>query len=85
MDSISATRYAESNVRLSLGPMPYFWPRAQTLAFYEAACEWPVEVVYLGETVCSKRRELRLRDWLSLAMLLQSVGKEVVLSSLTLI
>ena len=85
MNTSNATRNPESKARLSLGPLPYFWPRAETLAFYEAACEWPVDIVYLGETVCSKRRELRLRDWLSLATLLQSVGKEVVLSSLTLI
>jgi collagenase-like PrtC family protease len=72
-------------MKLSLGPLQYFWPREQTLAFYRAAAEWPVDIIYLGETVCSKRRELRTRDWLALAAELREAGKEVVLSSLALI
>lgn len=72
-------------MRLSLGPLQYFWPRARTLAFYREAAQWPVDVVYLGETVCSKRRELGTRDWIALARELASGGKEVVLSSLALI
>jgi collagenase-like PrtC family protease len=72
-------------MKLSLGPLQYFWPREQTLAFYREAAGWPVDIVYLGETVCSKRRELRTRDWLALAAELREAGKEVVLSSLALI
>lgn len=72
-------------MRLSLGPLQYFWPRAQVEAFYREAATWPVEIVYLGETVCSKRREIRHRDWLALAELLAEAGKEVVLSSLALL
>lgn len=72
-------------MKLSLGPLQYFWPRDRTLAFYRAAARWPVDIVYLGETVCSKRRELRLQDWLALAAELAAAGKEVVLSSLALI
>ena len=54
-------------MKLSLGPLQYFWPRERTLAFYREAAHWPVDVVYLGETVCSKRRELGTRDWIALA------------------
>lgn len=72
-------------MRLSLGPPQYFWPRSEVLAFYEASLKWPLDVVYLGETVCSKRRELRPRDWLALAEVQQAAGREVVLSSLALI
>jgi collagenase-like PrtC family protease len=72
-------------MKLSLGPLQYFWPRAATLAFYQAAVGWPVDIVYLGETVCSKRRELNVRDWLELADLLAAAGKEVVLSTLALV
>jgi O2-independent ubiquinone biosynthesis protein UbiV len=72
-------------MRASLGPLQYFWPRERTLAFYREAADWPLDVVYLGETVCSKRRELRSRDWLALADDLAAAGKEVVLSSLALI
>jgi collagenase-like PrtC family protease len=72
-------------MRLSLGPLQYFWPRETTLAFYREAAAWPVEIVYLGETVCSKRRELGARDWLALADELAAAGKEVVLSTLALV
>lgn len=72
-------------MRLSLGPLQYFWPREMTLAFYESMAEQALDIVYLGETVCSKRRELRLPDWLSLAREFKAAGFEVVLSTLTLI
>ena len=72
-------------MKLSLGPLQYFWPREQTLAFYREAIQWPVDIVYLGETVCSKRRELRTADWLALAEELAASGKQVVLSTLALI
>jgi collagenase-like PrtC family protease len=72
-------------MRLSLGPLQYFWPRERTLAFYREAIHWPVDIVYLGETVCSKRRELRTADWLALAEELAASGKQIVLSTLALI
>lgn len=71
--------------RIALGPCQYFWPRATTLAFYEHMADAPVDVIYLGETVCPKRRELRPEDWIGLAGELAAAGKEVVLSTLTLI
>jgi len=70
---------------LSVGPLLYFWPREETLAFYEALAEAPVDTVYLGETVCAKRRELGPDDWIALGRDLAATGKEVVLSTLTLI
>lgn len=72
-------------MKLSLGPLQYFWPRDKTLAFYESVADLDIDIVYLGETVCSKRRELRLPDWIALARDLRSAGHEVLLSSLTLI
>jgi collagenase-like PrtC family protease len=72
-------------MKLSLGPLQYYWPRQTTLDFYAAAADMPVDVVYLGETVCSRRHELRLDDYLDLAAQLADAGKEVVLSTLTLI
>lgn len=72
-------------MQLSLAPLSYFWPRATTLAFYEAVADWPVDIVHVGETVCSKRRELRTVDWLGVAERLSAAGKTVVLSSLALI
>ncbi|MBS0465483.1 MAG: U32 family peptidase [Proteobacteria bacterium] len=72
-------------MRLSLGPLQYFWPRQQVLEFYAQALDWPVDIVYLGETVCSKRRELRTRDWIELAGQIADGGKQVVLSTLALL
>ncbi|PIQ36977.1 MAG: U32 family peptidase, partial [Lysobacterales bacterium CG17_big_fil_post_rev_8_21_14_2_50_64_11] len=72
-------------MRLSLGPPQYFWPREQVFAYYREAMHWPLDVFYLGETVCSKRRELRSRDWLALAGEIADNGREVVLSSLALL
>lgn len=72
-------------MRLTLGPLQYFWPRDRVLGFYRAAASWPLEVIYLGETVCSKRRELTARDWIELAAELADAGREAVLSSLALI
>ncbi|MFZ2235291.1 MAG: U32 family peptidase [Dokdonella sp.] len=66
-------------------PLQYFWSRERTLAFYREAADWPVDIVYLGETVCSKRRELGTRDWIALARELAANGKQTVLSSLALI
>lgn len=72
-------------MRISLGPIPYFWPRATVLDFYERVARSPVDVVYVGETVCAKRRELSPNDWLDLAARLADAGKEAVISTLTLI
>ena len=72
-------------MKLSLGPPQYFWPRARTLAFYREAMHWPVDTIYLGETVCSKRREIGTREWIALADEIAETGKDVVLSSLALI
>jgi len=72
-------------MKLALGPLQYFWTRERVLSFYADAAAWPVEIVYLGEVVCPKRREVRLEDWLEIGAWLQDAGKEVVLSSLTLL
>lgn len=72
-------------MKIALGPLQYYWPRLTTLQFYESAREWPVDIVYLGETVCSRRHELRLPDWVEIADMLADAGKEVVLSTQVLL
>ncbi|MBK9326839.1 MAG: U32 family peptidase [Thiobacillaceae bacterium] len=72
-------------MKLALGPLLYYWSREDTLAFYESALSWPVDVVYLGETVCSRRHLLRLPDWIELAEKFADAGKQAVLASQTLI
>ena len=74
-----------AKLRLSLGPLTYYWPRERTLAFYEEALAWPVDIVYLGETVCSRRHELRLADWIALAERFAAAGKQAILSTYELI
>jgi collagenase-like PrtC family protease len=72
-------------MRVSLAPIPYYWDPAAVRRFYGEIAELPVDIVYLGETVCSKRRALGLDDWLAIARELADAGKEVVLSTLALL
>ena len=72
-------------MKIALGPLAYYWPRDRVLDFYSRAASWPVDIVYLGETVCSRRHELRLADWIDLAARLADAGKEAVLSTYELI
>lgn len=72
-------------MRLSLGPVQYYWPRETLEAFYQRAMQWPANVIYLGETVCAKRRPFRPDEWIELARELHAAGKQPVLSTLTLI
>ncbi len=75
----------EFQPKLSLGPVLYYWSRDMLFEFYESMAETPVDIIYLGETVCSKRKSLRTDDWLALAERLAAKGKEVVLSTLALL
>jgi collagenase-like PrtC family protease len=72
-------------LKLALGPVLTYWPRDVMMKFYEMAAASAVDCVYLGETVCSRRHELRLADWLQLADMLAAAGKEVVLSTQALL
>lgn len=71
--------------KLALGPVLYYWSREFLLDFYERMAQTAVDIIYLGETVCSKRKTLRTSEWLMLAERLTAAGKEVVLSTLTLL
>ncbi|WP_321944189.1 ubiquinone anaerobic biosynthesis protein UbiV [Paraburkholderia tropica] len=72
-------------MKISLGPVQYYWPRTTLLAFYERVATLPVDIVYLGEVVCSRRHEMRFSDWMDVAARLTDAGKEVVLSTQTLL
>lgn len=71
--------------KLSLGPLLYYWPKEQTEDFYRSIGHSDIDIVYLGETVCSKRRIMRSRDWFGIGEQLQDQGKTVILSTLTLL
>ncbi|MGV3743237.1 MAG: U32 family peptidase, partial [Burkholderiaceae bacterium] len=72
-------------MKIALGPLQYYWPRDTVFRFYETMAALPVDIVYLGETVCSRRHELRLADWITIADMLGEAGKEVVLSTQVLL
>lgn len=72
-------------MKYSLGPVLWYWPKETLEAFYDAAAQSEAGIIYLGESVCSKRRDTRFADWLNMAKTLATSGKQVVLTTLGLV
>lgn len=72
--------------KLSLGPILFHWDAEKRRDFYfRIADEALVDRVYLGEVVCSKREPLFAPYFTEVAERLKAAGKEVVLSTLSLV
>ena len=72
-------------MKYALGPLLYFWPKQDVESFYEQAKSSSADIIYLGEAVCSKRREMKAKHWMDIAKELSASGKQVVLSTMALL
>lgn len=69
--------------KLTLGPVVYHWPADKRRDFYaRIADEAPVDEVYLGEVICSKRAPFHEGELPETIARLERGGKTVVLSTL---
>lgn len=68
---------------LTIGPLLFHWPEDKRRDFYfRIADEAPVDTVYLGEVVCSKRAPFIEHHYPEIVERLKKGGKKVVFSSL---
>jgi collagenase-like PrtC family protease len=72
--------------RLTLGPLLYLWRTEKWRDFYyRIADEAPVDVVVLGETICSKRLHFMEGEMAGVVERLEAAGKTVRYSTLALV
>lgn len=74
---------AREMTKLTLGPIAYHWSAGTRRDFYaRIADEAPVDEVYLGEVICSKRAPFHEADLPATIERLERAGKTVILSTL---
>jgi len=75
-----------NSAKLTLGPLLHHWtPEARRDFYFRVADEMPVDSVYLGEVICSKREPFFEDQIPEVIERLKSAGKEVVISTLALV
>ena len=75
-----------AKAQLTLGPLLYHWDAEKRRDFYfKIADEAPVDCVYLGEVICSKREPYFEDYFTQVADRLRSAGKQVVISTNALV
>lgn len=69
--------------KLTIGPILFYWEESKKLDFYaRIADEAPIDTVYLGEVICSKRTPFFEKNYEKVAQRLERGGKRVVYSTL---
>ncbi|MEZ5840857.1 MAG: U32 family peptidase [Hyphomicrobiales bacterium] len=75
-----------AGAKLTLGPILFNWSAERYRDFYaRIADEAPVERVFIGEAVCSKREPFQTEVMAEAIERLEAAGKEVVVSTLALV
>ena len=72
-------------MKYALGPLLYFWAKENIESFYQKSMSSEADIIYLGESVCSIRREMKPKDWFAIAKDISDSGKQVVLSTMALL
>lgn len=72
-------------MELTLGPVLFEWKREEILRFYEEAADMDLDMVYVGEVVCTKKLGLNSSDLERIISTLEKGGKKVALSSLAIV
>jgi collagenase-like PrtC family protease len=72
--------------QLTMGPLLYHWsPERRRDFYFKIADEAPVDCVYLGEVICSKREPFFEESFAEVSERLKRAGKEVVISTIALV
>lgn len=73
-------------MKLAIGPCLFEWGKKGLQTFYQRmAFETDVDILYIGEVICSKRYHLTPTEMTDLAQQLKPSGKEIVFSTLGLV
>ena len=76
---------AQIYMQITLGPILFDWKKEDLFRFYDEAADMPVDRVYLGEVVCTKKKGLTVKDIEVVGKKLEKAGKKVVVSSLAVV